>query len=237
MTAWTIHHRAETRSTNLDAREGRPGDVFTADFQTAGRGRLDHRWHSARGENLAMSVVLPVAGLGPGLVATLPLAIGLAVVRAVRSLAAGSSPALKWPNDVFVGGRKLAGILCERTGDRVIAGIGVNVRESEFPDAIAARATSLAKLGCRAGVETVRDATLGSLSEVFGRWRTDGFGALLSEIRSVDLLRGRWVSVRRTDDDSTPLTGLCDGISADGSLVVAGRSAYAGEAHVLEGTP
>ena len=58
---WTVYHKAVTESTNLDARAGKPGDVFTADEQTAGRGRLDHTWLSQPGKNLMMSVVLDVS--------------------------------------------------------------------------------------------------------------------------------------------------------------------------------
>ena len=63
MTPWLITHVEETESTNLLARSGRPGDVFTADYQTAGRGRLDHRWLAERGQNLMMSAVIDVSGL------------------------------------------------------------------------------------------------------------------------------------------------------------------------------
>ena len=78
MTDWTVHHKAVTESTNLDARDGKPGDVFTADEQTAGRGRLDHTWMSEPGKNLMASVVLDVGGIAPQEVATLPLVVGLA---------------------------------------------------------------------------------------------------------------------------------------------------------------
>ena len=151
---WQIHHKDETESTNLDARAGRHGDVFTADYQTAGRGRLDHKWLSPPGANLMMSAVLSVEGLSPEQVATLPLVVGLAVAKAVRRLFVNGQDVgrktedvkLKWPNDVLVGGKKLAGILCERNGDNVIAGIGINVGQTEFPPEIADRATSLALL-------------------------------------------------------------------------------------------
>lgn len=78
---WKIHHKRETESTNLDARSGNPWDVFTADYQTAGRGRLDHKWLSPPGANLLMSAVLSVEGLSPEQVSTLPLVVGLAVAK------------------------------------------------------------------------------------------------------------------------------------------------------------
>ena len=234
---WRIHHCAETISTNLDARAGVSGDVYTADFQTAGRGRLDHRWLSAPGKNLTMSAVVSVASLPPETVATLPLVAGFAVVRAARRLFAGSAvPLLKWPNDVLVGGRKLAGILCERAGDVVIVGVGVNVGEMAFPPELADRAVSLALLlrpATPPSVLTVRDVVLEELSEQYERWRMEGFAALYPEIAAVDFLRDRSVAVLQIDGDASPSAGVCGGICADGSLDVGGRRLYAGEARVL----
>lgn len=142
-----FHRKETTASTNADARAGRPMDVFVAEYQTAGRGRLDHRWHAARGENLTFSVVLDAAGVAPAWTATLPLAVALAVVGAARTLLghAGAALRVKWPNDVLAGGRKLCGILCELNGDCVIAGIGLNVNQTEFPDWVP-NPTSLALL-------------------------------------------------------------------------------------------
>lgn len=231
MIEWRIFHKRETRSTNIDARAGRHGDVFTADFQTAGRGRLNHKWLSDRGENLMMSAVLDVAALDVAHAATLPLAAGLAVVKTVKSiLGEGADVKLKWPNDVYVSGLKIAGILCERAGDAVIVGIGVNVRQKTFPDEISSRATSLNLNGSSAEVQEVRDKLLNSLSSVYGIWRKGGFEALYSEISAVDWLKGREVSVMQTDGDSEPISGRCGGIAPDGSLIIDGRSVWAGEA-------
>ena len=234
MISWAIHHKAETVSTNLDARAGVHGDVFTADYQTAGRGRLDHKWLAPPGVNLAMSVVLDVGGrmggigarggmgamvgmgdmgaggsgeIPPEEIATLPLVIGLAVVQAIskgpvpiprrglfpsrqglspsrqgpvpertgrdlpeplqRGLSPSSAgsvpslagvcpqaagPLLKWPNDVLIGGKKVCGILCERHGDLVIAGIGINVKPRKFPPELAKTATWLGSVPSWGGV-------------------------------------------------------------------------------------
>ena len=89
---WHVHHKAETVSTNLDARAGVHCDVFTSDYQTAGRGRLDHKWLSPEGTNLMMSVVLSVEGLAPEHVSTLPLVAGLAVAKALSSMVGRSVP-------------------------------------------------------------------------------------------------------------------------------------------------
>ena len=274
MIDWRIHHKAETASTNLDARAGRHGDVFTADYQTAGRGRLDHKWLSPPRTNLMMSAVLSVEGLAPEQVATLPLVAGLTVAKALaNTVPAASSPRgadrfggcyrardarrvgygveLKWPNDVLVDGRKIAGILCERQGDNVIVGIGVNVGQTEFDREIADRATSLAQIpyrprprgqapaftmprsgGAAGTVIEVRDAVLVELGKWYGIWREKGFAAVYSEIAAVDFLKGREISVRQTDDDSAPIVGISNGIMPDGSLDVGGTKVYAGEAHV-----
>ena len=261
MIGWRIHHKTETVSTNLDARGGAHGDVFTADYQTAGRGRLDHKWLSPPKTNLMMSVVLSVEGLAPEQVSTLPLVAGLAVAKAVGSDVLGrpqppenedsvlnrlraarrSAPTvqLKWPNDVLVDDKKIAGVLCERNGDNVIAGIGVNVGQTEFDKEIADRATSLQIVcgapGCRAlpSLDTVRDQILSKLDRWYGIWREKGFAAVYPEIAAIDFLKGREIAVRQTDDDSTPVSGVSNGIMPDGSLDVGGTKVYAGEAHVI----
>lgn len=223
---WRIHHRDETVSTNLDARTGGHGDVFTADYQSAGRGRLDHKWLAPKGADLLMSVVLDVSSLDPERVATLPLVVGLAVARALDG-------AIKWPNDVFIDGRKAAGILCERKDDVVIAGIGVNVLKREWPAELVGRAIALEERGGRTpSVGGVRSAVLRELQRAYGRWRRGGFAAVYGEIAARDLLKGRKVSVVQTDDDASPVSGYCDGIASDGTLSVGGAKIYAGEAHV-----
>ena len=225
---WTIYTKRTTESTNLDAREGRHRDVFTADYQTAGRGRLDHKWLSPEGTNLMMSVVLSVEGIPPEQVATLPLVAGLAVAKALSVRCQ-----LKWPNDVLVGGKKIAGILCERHGDNVIVGIGVNVRQRVWPNELQGRATSLlAETGKEFKVTQVRNAVLGQLGKWYGIWREKGFQTVYPEIAAVDLLKGRKLAVRQTDDDSAPIEGVSNGIMPDGSLDVDGTKVYAGEAHV-----
>ena len=238
---WRIWCKSVTDSTNKDALGGKPGDVFVADMQTAGRGRLDHRWLSAPGENLMMSAVVDVADALPQEAATLPLVAGLAVAQAVSGIFSardnGSKSAdvkIKWPNDVLVGRRKICGILCERNGDSVIIGIGVNVNQTAFAPEISERATSVRReLGSLYDVAYVRDEVLGRLSGCIEVWRQHGFAVLLPELSAFDCLKGRRVAVRRTDDDITPADGICGGIRPDGMLDVAGEAISAGEAHVV----
>ena len=219
-----IHRKDRTESTNLDARAGVHGDVFTAREQTAGRGRLGHTWYARAGENLTFSVVLSVADLPLEQVMTLPLVVGLAVRRVTGG-------AVKWPNDVLVDGRKIAGILCERHGDNVICGVGVNVNQTAFDPEIAARATSLQLVrGAPQDLDAVLNALLKELGELYATWRAHGFAAVHAELAAHDALKGRTISVIQTDGDPQPVCGRCDGIRADGALLVAGRPVYAGEA-------
>ncbi len=255
-TVWRILHRDVTESTNLDALGGRPGDVFTADLQTSGRGRLDHRWLSPVGVNLMMSAVIGVDGMPPEEVATLPIVVGLAVARGVAErldvpLTQGMDcrqdavrcgcVKIKWPNDILVDGRKVCGILCERNGDCVIAGMGINVNQTVFAPEISDRATSLRLELARCGGECdarpiqisgVRDGTLAQLDAVLEVWRRSGFAGLWPDVSRLDFLKGRLVSVSRVDGDDSPATGMCGGILPDGSLDVGGIAVYAGEAHV-----
>ena len=140
---------------------------------------------------------------------------------------------IKWPNDVLIEGRKVAGILCERNGDKVIAGIGVNVKPQIFPEDLQEKAISLGSLpNFKGTVPKVRNAILGELGKWHGIWTERGFGAVYPEIVALDYLRGQTISVRQADDDTAPVVGVCGGIQRDGSLDVGGVRVYAGEAHV-----
>lgn len=240
MIAFDIVELEETDSTNRVAAElGRTWQVFTAEHQTAGRGRIGHRWLAPAGVNLAMSVVLPVVDLPLEAVVTLPLIVGHSVLTALYSFVdAESFPcrrlALKWPNDILIDGCKVCGILCERHGDNVIAGIGINVLPREFPAEISMTATYLAKCCEAITVREVRDAVLEKLGQDFERVKSGGFAAIYPELREVDYLRGRELAVLQTDDDVEPIRGICGGIAPDGSLDVGGHPVYAGEAHVQQ---
>jgi BirA family transcriptional regulator, biotin operon repressor / biotin---[acetyl-CoA-carboxylase] ligase len=126
---WTIRHVAETGSTNTDllaaAADGAADrTVLVADHQTAGRGRLDRRWEAPAGTNLLVSILFREVPAAP---AELTQRVSLAA-RAACLAVAGVTPALKWPNDLMVDDRKLAGVLAQRAPDgSVVVGIGVNV--------------------------------------------------------------------------------------------------------------
>jgi BirA family biotin operon repressor/biotin-[acetyl-CoA-carboxylase] ligase len=150
--AGKLNYAPVTDSTNSDAllaaRGGAPhGSVFFADEQTAGRGRGGHQWLSTAGDGLYVSVVLRLAAPAERLM-LLPLAVGLAAALAVNE-ATELAVDIRWPNDLLIGPLKAGGILVEARNDSkdphhaVVAGIGINVHQREFPADLATPATSL----------------------------------------------------------------------------------------------
>jgi BirA family biotin operon repressor/biotin-[acetyl-CoA-carboxylase] ligase len=117
------------------------GTVVIADEQTAGQGRHGRRWHSEPGAGLYASIVLR-PDLRPDSLPVLTLALGLAAADAIADTSDLKCD-LRWPNDVMLEGRKVAGILVQLLDSVAIAGIGINVNHVTFPKEIAAEATSL----------------------------------------------------------------------------------------------
>jgi BirA family biotin operon repressor/biotin-[acetyl-CoA-carboxylase] ligase len=166
--AGKLHYSPLTGSTNSDAleaaRNGAPeGSVYFTDEQRAGRGRADHRWHSAAGDGLYVSLLLrlPIPAVRLPLV---PLAVGLAAAEAIRA-AIGFTVDLRWPNDLLLGERKVGGILVETktSGSEVnfaVAGIGINVHQRDFASDLLTPATSL---DLETGTRVDRQALLISL--------------------------------------------------------------------------
>jgi BirA family biotin operon repressor/biotin-[acetyl-CoA-carboxylase] ligase len=149
--AGKLHFSPVTDSTNSDAQDAARGSaphgsVYLADEQLAGRGRGDHAWHSAAGEGLYVSVLLrpPIPAIRLPL---LPLVAGLAAAEAIRSVARIAVD-LRWPNDLLIGERKVAGILAESKIDGnmagfAVVGIGINVHQRSFDPGLSTPATSL----------------------------------------------------------------------------------------------
>src|SRR5215208_564579 len=119
------------------------GVVIAANAQTAGRGRLGRSWASPAGAGLYVSAVLRPQ---PDTLALITIAAGVAIAEGIEA-ATALGPSVKWPNDVYVGPRKLAGILAEAGsssfGSHVVLGFGINLRPAAFPPDVAARATSI----------------------------------------------------------------------------------------------
>ena len=220
--AFTVIALDVTDSTQAEvqsrAMAGAPeGTVVTARHQRAGRGQRGHDWWDAPGQSLLCSVLLRPAG-PPATVPQLSLVGGLAVAEALAA-SAGVSPRIRWPNDLLVDGRKLCGILAEAaTGggrvEHVILGIGVNLHQSAFPDALAERATSLRLLTGRAPeAPTLLAAILERLGARYGEWRGGGFAAVRAAWLAHSTLPGP--SVRLPDG----ATGRAEDVGADGVLL------------------
>ncbi len=217
------------------------GLVVAADTQRAGRGRLERDWFSPPAKNLYASLLLrPRAPLDR--IASLTLVLGLAIRRAIRTLAPGLEPRIKWPNDIWLGGRKLCGILCEMRAEpdrvrHVIAGIGLNVNAeaADFPAGLRATATSL---NIETGQSYSRAALLAALlneaEPLLARWEEAGLKPFLDEWAGADLLRGRAVTLTQGADERH---GRADGIEPDGSLRLRDSSGsirliHSGDVHI-----
>lgn len=207
-----------------EARRGaREGLVAVADFQTAGRGRRGRGWVAPPGASLLVSVLLRPS-LPPERTPLVSMASGAAMAGAVTRVA-GFTPGLKWPNDLVVGDRKLAGILAERDGDAVVVGVGVNVEWHDFPPEIAAAATAC---NVEAGHAVDRRALLDVfLAELDARYAD--LGAVAAEYRSrLDTL-GRRVRVERSGG---ALVGRAVGVGDAGQLLVEDDQGNVVEVHV-----
>lgn len=210
----------ETGSTNdvckQLAREGaQEGLCVLAQRQTAGRGRRGRSFASPSG-GLYLSVLLrPKAP--PEALSRLTAWVGVAVCRGVEK-AAGARPQIKWPNDLLLGGKKLCGILVERTGETVVVGVGVNVDTTadQFGPELAQIATSLALQGVPTSRETLARALLDELDRM-ARAFPGAWEEYLAEYRRRCVTAGRAVSLVR-DGAAVPARAL--GVNDDFSLRV-----------------
>jgi BirA family biotin operon repressor/biotin-[acetyl-CoA-carboxylase] ligase len=233
---------ATTTSTNDVAKRAASdgaahGATWVAEEQTAGRGRRGHSWVSPPGEGLLFSVLLRLP-CPPVRVPPIALVAGLAVRDAVAAAAPGASIAIKWPNDVLVAGRKVAGILVEAitAGSRVeavVVGIGINVHTRAFPDDIADRATSVALVASSPPDRaSILAAVLHALDRDVHVVVARGLGLLRARLEQADALRGHRIGNDGGDE------GIASGIDDDGRLLVRRDDGVvtrwsAGEVHVV----
>ena len=235
-----LHLLAETTSTNDEAKRGAKagqphGATWVAESQTAGRGRQGRAWVSPRGENLLFSVLLRVT-CPPARLPPLALVAGLAVRDAIARAAPERDVRIKWPNDVVVEKKKVAGVLVEAIvqGSRVeavIVGIGINVHTRELPEDLAPRATSvalLAKAPPDRG-EVLADVLAG-LDRDCELVAARGLGLVHARLARADALRGEGVI-------SDAGGGTAEGIDVDGRLLVRNAEGIltrwgAGEVHL-----
>ena len=186
------------------------GALVVADHQTAGRGRLGRSWEAPSGTALLCSLLLKPPPERP--TPELSLVAGIAVADALERLL-GLAVQIKWPNDVMLRRRKIAGCLAEARDGAVVLGIGVNVNQSadELPD----NAGSIRTLtGRTADREVVLSTLLEDLANRYGSWKAGGLDAVYDGLGPRDFLRGRRVTVNG-------VSGVVSMIDRQGRLEIA----------------
>lgn len=247
--SWSVTHVAEIGSTNADlvqqAGRGAPhGAVLVTDVQHQGRGRMGRVWQAPAGTALLFSALLRLPGVPVARRGWVGAVLGLAIVGAIRDRARIEA-GLKWPNDVLIDGRKVAGILAEMAGDAVVVGAGINVSVAAA-DLPRADATSLLLSGADPA-RCDRDLLLAAILDRFGalltRWQAAGGDIDASGLRA-DYLRccvtvGSDVAVHLPD--GTTVTGRAVDVAPDGSIVIGDggrrRRFAAGDVHHLRPAP
>ena len=222
----------EVDSTNLALqqlpRDSQHASALIADRQTAGRGRRGRSWHSPSGCNIYLSLgwrfTVPAAQL-----TQLPLAVAVASARALRRAGVNDCK-IKWPNDLFVDGKKLAGILVELQGsvDRevlAVIGVGVNLGMSEDLDTQAVINQAWTEMSAHIVgpiASTLRSRVCGllldELLEAVKAFSESGFKSFVPDWSDLDLLRGKDV---RLDTGNEIIDGVAMGVSERGGLLLA----------------
>lgn len=213
-----------TGSTNDDARErshagAADGHVVVADTQDTGRGSRGRAWLSPAGQDLYVSIVARV----PVILSQLPpltLAVGLAVAETVDALLGAPRSRVKWPNDVWIDDRKVAGILLEGSSagqnlESVIIGIGLNVNRTEFPDWLDTPGTSLSLATHTPSFHFERNLVLARLLDDVERWVdrfvSHGIEPIVNALDQRLALRGERVSCEG-------IYGVVEGVARNGAL-------------------
>jgi BirA family transcriptional regulator, biotin operon repressor / biotin---[acetyl-CoA-carboxylase] ligase len=223
-----FHYFRQIDSTNSHARQlaadgAFEGEIVVAEEQTSGRGRLGRKWFSPPYVNLYLSVILRPS-LPVSEAAQLTLMAAVALREAIGSYSC-EAPVIKWPNDILIQGRKIAGVLIESscTADSVefvIIGIGINVnsRRDLMPESIRDRATSLLAInGAPVTREDLLRGLIQAIDRCYGILQERGFSAIAREWEAHFGLRGRTVKAEAGDHT---FIGTAKGIDRDGALLV-----------------
>src|SRR4051812_33461503 len=206
-----------TYATKL-AEDGSPsGTVVGADEQRRGQGRYGRSWHSAKNEGLYISEILRLS-LPSDAMPVLTLALGLATAEAIFK-ATDLACDLRWPNDLLAGSKKCAGILVQLQGDAVVAGIGINVNQTEFPEELKQIATSVRMAtGREHSREVLLERLLESIDTHCGILMEQGKDAIIRMFsESSTYVWGRRVTV---DQGERSLLGVTEGLDHSGFLTL-----------------
>ena len=193
-----------------------PFAFVRADFQSQGRGREDRHWVAEAGENLLFSVLIKEKNLFDN-VGLLSLGAALAVVKSLVAFGV-KGVAIKWPNDVYVGGKKICGILLEgQLPDFVIVGIGVNINQKTFLGEYRQPPTSLSlELRQDVDIDAFYEEVRKNLLSCFSETRMDG-GGMLKEFDAYDFLKGKKVC---REVNGTLLEGTACGVDENYRLIL-----------------
>ena len=230
------------------AEEFEEGMLICCDHQTAGRGRGKHAWHSPSGVNLYFSLLLTPSRAFAPRIPQLAMLAALALFHALKQVAHEMPLALKWPNDLWCGTRKLSGILCEGAapGEKhcgkfpVVMGVGININSTlgDFPLELQETAGSLAI--CNPGKGYSRAQVLAffinHLERYYNRWlESKDFSVFADEWQENDLLDGKNIIVELPNES---VSGVVCGISPTGLLLLKRddnkviEPIYAGDVHI-----
>jgi BirA family biotin operon repressor/biotin-[acetyl-CoA-carboxylase] ligase len=208
-------HVEECESTQLlVGPDDREGTIATTDHQTGGRGRRGRSWVEAPGTSVLVSVLLRPPGRREA--PQLSLVGGLAAAMAVEDALALAAQ-IKWPNDVMVNRRKVAGVLAEARDGVVVLGIGINVNQTreQLPDDARVAPASLRTVdGRERDRERILGGVLSHLDRLYAAWREAGLDAVYDDLGARDFLRGRRVTV-------DGVAGVAAMIMRDGRLEIA----------------
>ena len=243
-----LRHLEVTGSTNADAlswaADGAPeGAVVVADHQTGGRGRWGRTWTSSPGDSLLFSIVLRPSFLPSDRMGLLSVMGGVAVAGAVRELA-GVEALVKWPNDVVVDGKKLAGVLAEGRStangiEIAVVGIGLNlVLPGALELDVVASATSMAALGAEGcGRAELLGAAIDQLGALYEEMRSDHGAAMLRRAERISSVLGRRVTLRSVDGHV--IEAVAVGLTVSGALEIEseGRRSVVDVAEVTQVRP
>jgi BirA family biotin operon repressor/biotin-[acetyl-CoA-carboxylase] ligase len=219
---WRVYHHPSIDSTNLEAlrvaeREALPWTAVLADTQTEGRGRLGRTWTDVPGRCLLLTAL---AFPPPGAEGLLGAAMALSAAETLEEIGA-SAAAVKWPNDVLLGERKVGGILAEGpAGGLMAVGIGLNANgtASELPPELHETAAFLSEeTGRQIEVLPLADALLARFERHHFRLMESGASALVDALRDYDCLRGCAVRARAGEEI---IEGRAKGWTDDGCLAI-----------------
>ncbi len=188
---------------------GGEGAVVISDRQTKGRGRMGREWVSASSENLYFSVILKPKML-PSFAPRVTVMSAIAVAQAIMEVT-GLKPGIKWPNDIYIGGKKVCGILTQMKSesdaiDFIITGIGVNVNSQpdDFPKELIAAATTLRhECGAKISKRSLFEKIILNLEKMYIILTKEGFEKIRGEWNSYCLLLNRVVTVKTIADEVT----------------------------------